>query len=246
MRGQTVQALCGDSMTDHPQKQPWGLIRLGKYASAMLPIAGVIGMLVTAGIQLKDMQNSIQSLVDDSATQKASSVELSEDLKTLQSSLAVTVNTLSKVVDTQSQNVAALNEIRGDKDHDPTPAIQFTRTGHSIGNGVIGGFVPMEFTYFKMRDCKAPKLDLHFINGAGLRHRFINVSVVGADGRGVNSEVSPTQKQTIKYVARIPDDDGVTVGKASGWVEVSYPDECPAVETVPSPVLTFNILPNEK
>ena len=41
---------------------------------------------------------------------------------------------------------------------------------------------------------------------------------------------------------RMADDDGVTVGRADGWVEASYPDECPAVATVTSPVRSFTIL----
>lgn len=232
-----------------PEKKKWGIVRIGAYAAAVIPMITLAGYLVNAAVQISLMQTNVQNLVDAQAFQTAASEarrgelqSLRSDMKQLQGRFQITIDTLSEVINTQSKNVEVLAELQATEDRDPSPAIKFPRTGHKIADGRVGDFVQMTFTYFKMRECGAPKLDLYFINGSGIRHRFARPSILDADGRGVNSEVNLVTPQTISYVSQIPANDGVTSGDASGWVEVSYPELCPAVKTAASPVLSFTIL----
>lgn len=244
MKGNDVT---GETETDGKKK--WGIVRIGAYAAALIPMITLVGYLVNGAVQLKLMQDNVQSLVDFQAVQQIANesrrkemARLRDDMQQLQSRFQTTVSTLAEVVNTQSKNVEVLNDLQKSENRNPSPAIRFPRTGHRITDASVGGFSTMKFSFYKIRDCGAPKLDLYFINGAGVRHRFRKPSIVGSDGRGVNSEVDPLAVQEITYVSQIPADDGVTPGRASGWVEVSYPDKCPAVAPVASPVLTFNIL----
>lgn len=234
---------------DTEEKKKWGIVRIGTYAAAIIPMITLIDYLVNFVVQQQLMQGNVQSLVDFQAVQQVANdarrkemANLRNDMEQLQNRFQTTVSTLAEVVNTQSKNVDVLSELQASENRDPSPAIRFPRTGHRITDAKIGGFTTMKFSFYKLRDCGSPKLDLYFINGAGVRHRFRNPSILDSNGRGVNFEVDPLVVQELTYVSQIPSDDGVTTGRASGWVEVSYPDLCPAVASVASPVLTFNLL----
>ena len=124
------------------------------------------------------------------------------------------------------------------------PSLQFALRDNVISNGVIGGLVQQKWYFYKLRDCGRPRAVHLFSNGDGAIHYFVDVSVV-RDGRGVAADPKPTERQAIKFTARIPNDEGVKPGRAYAWVEIDYPDKCPHVPTERSPDVQFQILETE-
>lgn len=122
-----------------------------------------------------------------------------------------------------------------------SPSWRFDAQGTTITDGRVGGSVVITAAGYKLRECGTPRVDLYFINGGGIYHRFQGSSLLSPDGRGVAFPVSPDRVQSVRYVATIPADDGVTPGRASGYIAVSYPDGCPQVPEVVAGPLQFRI-----
>ena len=122
-----------------------------------------------------------------------------------------------------------------------TPSWRFDGLSTNISDGPIGGYVDITAGGFKLADCGVPVVDLYFINGDEIYHRFEDVTLLTEEGRGVAFSVDPSRIQTIKYRARIPADDGVTPGRGRGFISVTYPDACPHNEPVVAGPLYFRI-----
>lgn len=121
------------------------------------------------------------------------------------------------------------------------PSWRFSMPDTSISDGEIGGLVTVRAGGFKLRECGIPRVDLYFANGGGAFHRFERVSLLSEDNRGVAFPVMPDRVQRVSYVATIPEDDGVTPGRAQGFIAVTYPDACPNVPEVVAGPLQFRI-----
>lgn len=120
------------------------------------------------------------------------------------------------------------------------PSWRFDPVDTTISDGVIGGDVQIVATGYKLRDCGVPIVDLYFINGGGVYHRFVDASILTSDGRGVALPVNPTRTQSLTYTATIPANDGVSPGRALGYISLVYP-QCPAVEASVAGPLQFRI-----
>ncbi len=145
---------------------------------------------------------------------------------------------LRREVEETSRNVADLGDIVGDltsvvatmredQAAQEAPAWRWSRPDTSIGDGIVGGVIEIQAAGYKLRECGAPVVDLYFVNGNDLFHRFEDVSITGPDGRGVVLPVAPDRVQHVNFTARIPADEGVMMGRAQGYITVSYPDMCP-------------------
>jgi hypothetical protein len=121
------------------------------------------------------------------------------------------------------------------------PSWRFSLPDTSISDGEIGGVVTIRAGGYKLRECGVPRVDLYFVNGAGVFHRFANASLLSANNRGVAFPVDPDRVQRVSYIATIPSNDNVTPGRAQGYISVTYPDNCPAVEEVIAGPLQFRI-----
>lgn len=144
---------------------------------------------------------------------------------------------LAEEIETLREQLVVINKERAGSTE---PVLLFAQVGSSISDGKIGGIVEFLWIFYKLRDCGVPILDLLFINGNGLTHRFQNVSITDAGGRGVRYDPDPNRARTIKYTAQIPADAGVKPGRALGWVSLTYPD-CPHAPAVTSPRVAFDI-----
>lgn len=122
-----------------------------------------------------------------------------------------------------------------------SPSWRFDPVETQISDGRIGGEVVIEAAGYKLRDCGAPVVDLYFINGGGVYHRFADTSLLSSNGRGVAFPVDPDRLQSIRYTAEIPADEQVSPGRAQGFISVTYPDACPAVPAEVAGPLQFRI-----
>lgn len=145
---------------------------------------------------------------------------------------------LDAVVERLEQTVAALGQSIA---ADLSDSWRFSPPDTSISDGVIGGEIIVTAGGWKLRDCGVPVVDLYFVNGNGIYHRFEDASVLTTDGRGIAFPVDPTRLQKITYTARIPSDDNVKPGRAQGWISVTYPDKCPAVPPAVAGPMQFRI-----
>jgi hypothetical protein len=136
---------------------------------------------------------------------------------------------------------AAVAKIGDAAEQSTAPSWRWDPVETSIGDGPIGGWVDINAAGYKLRECGIPRVDLYFINGGGTYHRFGDTSLLTPDNRGVAFPVNPARLQTIKYRARIPTDDGVTPGRAQGYISITYPDACPAVSEQVIGPLQFRI-----
>lgn len=124
----------------------------------------------------------------------------------------------------------------------PSPSWRFDPVETTVTDGFIGGIVTIRASGYKVRDCGVPTVDLYFVNGDGVFHRFEDVSLLSSDGRGVALPVQPNRLQSLSYVARIPSSEGVQPGRAQAYMSVYYPDACPAVPTAIAGPLQFRIM----
>lgn len=122
-----------------------------------------------------------------------------------------------------------------------SPSWRFDPVDTSVSDGRIGGEVTIRATGYKLRDCGVPQVDLYFVNGGGVYHRFVDTSLLTSDGRGIAAPVDPSRTFTITYTARIPDNDNVSPGRAFGFISTTYPDACPAAEPAVAGPLQFRI-----
>lgn len=145
---------------------------------------------------------------------------------------------LDHVVDRLESGVEALAvAVEGSS----APAWRFAPSDTSISDGMVGGFVTIRASGYKLRECGIPRVDLFFIDAAQISHRFTEASLLSPDGRGIALPVDPDRMQSVSYSARIPMGDRVRPGRAVGFVAASYPDGCPMVpETISGP-LAFRI-----
>jgi len=123
----------------------------------------------------------------------------------------------------------------------PAPSWRFDPVETLISDGEIGGEVTISAAGYKLRDCGVPQVDLYFVNGSGVYHRFTDSSLLTPDGRGVAAPVNPDRLYRINYTATIPVDDNVSPGRARGYISVTYPDACPAVQPAVAGPLQFRI-----
>lgn len=169
-----------------------------------------------------------QSIVDASTETLASDLERSTEH----------LDRLDMVVERLEENVSRLSETAAQS---TAASWRFDPVETAISDGPIGGFVTIRAAGFKLRDCGVPTVDLYFVNGGGVYHRFVEASVLSSGGRGIALPVMPTRLQSLTYTARIPTDDGVSPGRALGYISITYPDACPAVEPAVAGPLQFRI-----
>jgi predicted house-cleaning noncanonical NTP pyrophosphatase (MazG superfamily) len=234
-------------VSDENEKKEWTYGRIGKWASATASILGLAAMLYAAGAQIWQMQADVQYLVDEMRRQQLQEQKRKDEAEKLQikqqqmqDELQDILNSISSMIKVQSQNAQRIEAFEKQKAQDISPAIRFTQRGHGIEDGPPGGTVEITWQYVKLRDCGPPRIDLWLRNGGGRIHRFQNISVIDSQGRGIVSATDRFMSQSISYTARIPSDEGIETGRAAGWVVVRYPD-CPGVEPVTSPEVTFAI-----
>ena len=155
---------------------------------------------------------------------------------------AAHLDRMDAVVEKLEDNVVAL---AASIQRSAAPSWRFDLPETSISDGSIGGVVRINAAGYKLRECGIPRVDLYFINGGGIYHRFEAASLLTADSRGVAFPVAPDRVQSVTYTARIPADDNVSPGRAQGFIAVTYPDNCPEVEEVVAGPLQFRILPEQ-
>jgi hypothetical protein len=141
--------------------------------------------------------------------------------------------------------VVRMEEILEGSTYNPAPSWRFDPVDTTISDGYIGGDVTITASGYKLRDCGVPTVDLYFINGGGIYHRFAGASLLSPDGRGVALPVAPERLQRVTYTATIPSDDEVSAGRARGYISIVYPDGCPAVAPAVAGPLQFRILREE-
>lgn len=151
------------------------------------------------------------------------------------------VDRVEALINSLERNVIALSEVTIQS---TDPAWKFDHIQTSISDGPIGGLVRITAVGYKLRDCGIPIIDMYFINGGGLAHRFADVSIESAGGRGILLPTDPTRLQTISYAARIPNNEGISPGRGIGYISLTYSDSCPAVDPVVAGPLQFQILPS--
>lgn len=127
---------------------------------------------------------------------------------------------------------------------DDSPAIKFASGGHTISDGPIGGTVSIQYYYYQLRDdCGRSHPEDLFLDVGGRLFHFEDVSVLDNAGRGQFDQADPQLLRSLKYTAKIPDDRGVDPGAAQGWVMIHDYENCPQLDPVLSPKITFTILP---
>ncbi|GGH36406.1 hypothetical protein SAMN05444007_108260 [Cribrihabitans marinus] len=227
-------------MTDEERLHPtWKtrLIEWGKIASACTIIFGaIIGAIQWANGSIGDVWRDVQGMIE-------TTTELQREQVDMQRAQQNVLGQLANVVEKQTDLLGRVEKLEARRARDASPAIRFTNSGSAISDGRPGEIVRLTWSFIKLRDCGRPSIDLLFRNGGDQIHRFRDVSVLDEDGRGVAFDPDPTQAQSISYTARIPAGEGVEPGAGFGYVRVSYPEKCPAVESVQSPRIYFQILP---
>lgn len=145
---------------------------------------------------------------------------------------------LDAVVERLEENIAAIGKAF---EGSLAPSWRFSLPDTSISDGAIGGEVTITSSGYKMRECGVPRVDLYFVNGRGIYHRFKNASLLSPDNRGVAFPVDPDRLQKLSYRATIPADEGVMPGRAQGFISLTYPDGCPQIEEAIAGPLQFRI-----
>jgi len=224
-------------MADEQRTKAGLIIETGKVAGAFTTVCGAAVLIygMTIG-PLGEIYTEIRSGMETNR-------KIQSEQQVIQAGQRDILSSITNVIAMQSQNVARIERLEAQRAENNSPVIRFTTRGHSVENGPPGGTVEIAWQFFKLRDCGQPAVDLMFRNGGGRLHRFENVSILDAAGRGVSSAPDPIMAQIIKYTARIPAEDGVLPGQGSAWVRVAYPD-CPTVRPEVSPEAQFTILPN--
>lgn len=152
-----------------------------------------------------------------------------------------TVLQLTQTVRSLSDEVATIQEERLASSE---PPIEWAGRGHSATDGVIGGYIETVFYFRKLRDCGRPRVGAFFRNGGGVVHRFEDRSTLDAEGYGVTFPIS-ADFQPVTASVRIPENDGVHIGRAFAYLVIDYPEKCPNVEPILSPEALFFIRPND-
>lgn len=153
---------------------------------------------------------------------EAATVELANDLDRNSAHL----DKLDELVVQLEASVAALTE---QSQKSTAPSWRFDPVDTRISDGVIGGSVTIKAAGYKLRECGVPIVDLYFVNGDDVFHRFINSSLLSMANRGVALPVRPDRLQVVSYTAVIPPNDNVKPGRANGYIALTYPDRCPSV-----------------
>lgn len=232
---------------DHDDKTGFPVKKISAWAGLVLTLLSILGGLYTAGRVIWRLESNVEYLVAKEAERRQVEASMEEQMKglqlaqkSLQLQLQDAITTLANVVATQSENVKKIEALQRSPDHNTAPALEFAAFGHKIEDGAPGEHVKICWAYRKLRDCGAPKLDLWLRNGGNRLHRFRQISVRDADGRGISARVDPQRAQDICYSAQIPPDEGIEAGGATGWVALTYPD-CPAAPAAISPEVPFTI-----
>ena len=215
-------------------KQKSLLVQLGQWAAALLSIAALLG----GGWQFFAQPRLDQYFATSFAVAIGGEFERLEEIGEQLDGLPVHVDRLERQIETLTIRLDRFEQGHVGTREAP---LRFAASGHEITDGAIGGTVKLTWKVLKLHDCGAPRIDAFFQNGVDTVHRFRDISILSADGLGINLRVEPSLVQSISYTARIPAGDSVTPGPGFGWVDLEYPD-CPFAPHVTSPHVTFQIL----
>ena len=163
-----------------------------------------------------------------------------QDIRDRLSDTDEAVERIASVIQSLERNVTTLSEVAAQS---TVPAWRFDPVETSISDGEIGELVKITSAGFKLRECGVPVIDVYFVNGGGVFHRFQDPSILSEDGRGVSLPTDPSRLQLITYTAKIPNQDGVSPGRGLGYISITYPDKCPNVAPSVAGPLQFRILP---
>lgn len=161
--------------------------------------------------------------------------------------VSTTQTTIVEALDQYSQEVnalrAAIAERQRQEELDHAPVVSFATNGNMVTDGKIGGLVKFTVGLKVVRDCGQPRVTVVFRNGNQVVHRFENVSINSLENRAP-SLIADGQMNTLRFVATIPDDEGVQATKddlAHAWVEMDFPDQCRSVAPVKTAEMPFRI-----
>lgn len=110
-----------------------------------------------------------------------------------------------------------------------------------ISDGGLGAQVAIRTAGFKLRECGVPVIDLYFVDEDEIYHRFQNPSILTSDGRAVAFPVDATRLQSLNYLATIPENENIRLGRARGYVSMTFPVSCPHVPPSIAGPLHFRI-----
>lgn len=201
-----------------------------RWVRALSSLAALLAMLWAGGVWLvaprldlwaKTIINETTTGLKQSSAANAAQIRQLEDV----------VTSLNNSVELLSERVTA----------SIAPSWRFSRPDTHISDGYIGGRVVITAAGYKLRECGVPRVDLYFVNGSGTYHRFEDNSLLSISNRGIAFPVDPNRIQTVRYTARIPDQDDVRPGRAQGFISVTYPDGCPEVDEEIAGPLQFRI-----
>jgi hypothetical protein len=218
------------NLTDRIQNDGVGMRWLRTAATTITSVAAAIVVVWAAVAWL--LGPRVVGWAEDLAQQANENVRA--ELRQTSEHLARLDNVVERLEETTARLAEASN-------FNTAPSWRFDPVETTISDGEIGGEVTVTATGYKLRDCGRPVVDLYFVNGRGVFHRFTDTSLLTPDGRGIAAPVDPTRPFTISYTAVIPSDDGVTLGRALGYISVTYPDACPAVNPAVAGPLQFRI-----
>lgn len=206
-------------------------------ATTIIAIGGAVGILISTAVYIfgPRVADWAESLVLASTEEIRAEMRQNAELNRQN---AEHLSRLDGVVERLEETTAALATAQQGS---LAPSWRWDPVDTTISDGEIGGLVQITATGYKLRDCGIPTVELYFVNGGGVFHRFTDASLLTPDGRGVALPVDPSRTQQVRYTARIPEGDGVTPGRAQGYISVTYPDACPFVEPATAGPLQFRI-----
>lgn len=126
---------------------------------------------------------------------------------------------------------------------DQSPAWRWSRPDTYFSDAAVGEELIITASGYKLRDCGVPIIDLYFEDSSRRYHRLKANTFLSSGNRGIALPVYPTVVQTISYPAMIPSDDEVALGRADGYIAITYPDRCPHLEAATVGPIPFTILP---
>jgi hypothetical protein len=225
----------GEALAKDPVPIKWVRTALATFTAA-----GAALIMAYQGAQwfLGQAETWAESLVEETTEDWRQQTESTSDAV---SNLHGLVGDLSLTVESLSDSV---NRIAETQTAQSAPAWRWEPPAVQISDGEIGGFVAVQAAGYKLRECGAPALDLYFINGGNLFHRFADVSIINDNGRAITLPTDPDRVQVVNFTARIPGDDGVQPGRAQAYMTVTYPDLCPNVRAETFGPIQFRITPN--
>lgn len=163
-----------------------------------------------------------------------------EDVRQRLSTTDNAVSRIESAIQALERSVLSIQQVSAESS---SPAWRFDTVETSISDGAVGDLVQIRSAGFKLRECGVPVIDVYFVNGGGVFHRFTDPSILSDIGRGVSLPTDPSRLQIITYTARIPNQDGVSPGRGLGYISITYPDSCPNVAPSVAGPLQFRILP---